>query len=517
MGKEQTSPRGSVWAAVEDDPALSSAAKLAIATLQAAGKLPVGTNRIIDSGALQDPAAQTIAAGVGRFLRIEANQVIAGSGNFDEAVVKKLWSQIVTAKEGVFDKITANMLRGGALDGQLITGATIRTAGTGPRVVLDSNGIRLENSESGTDVFRVDNSGRVTVKGSVSSSDDWSWVRLNNWVIDGETADDTAGMGLAFNRSINPSRYSGGIYLQRNKGGDLVTVVKPPSDKTKQTGDMIIANDSLDWGGYWSSLHIGRNDLQLRTGLQSSKIVMADSGVRIEQQYLRTAVIMGGKPGAAFISVCPNYDVNMGLTIDSSFVRLTTLNGGKTSGHFFGDHNGAVMFSHENGNYAKITPSGFTSTGRTKKFSMHVPRVSEERGGEVLQHKCSESPYDGIEYWNSIQLGEDGTASWDLPDYVPVIASRRAPWVAIATADRGAVNASLGRGEDVYRVHLKGEPGAQVSVLVKGARIVEIEGASGGTSTWQDLGDESVWAPDPIRESAEYADLPAHKSGPIKW
>ena len=56
MGKQQTSPKGSVWAEVEDDPALSSAAKLAIATLQAAGKLPVGTNRIIDSGALQDPS-----------------------------------------------------------------------------------------------------------------------------------------------------------------------------------------------------------------------------------------------------------------------------------------------------------------------------------------------------------------------------------------------------------------------------------------------------------------------------
>lgn len=516
MGGEQTSPKGSVWAEVEDDPTLSSAAQLAIATLQAAGKLPVGTNRIIDSGALQDPAAKAIAAGVGRFLKIEANQVIAGSGDFDEAVVKKLWSQIVTAKEGVFDKIKANMLAAGALDGQLITGATVRTANSGARVVMDANGLRLEGADGG-DTFRVSNSGHVTIKGSISSSDDWSWVKFVNWGIDGQVEDRTAGMGLAFNRSSNPYRYAGGIFLYRDTGGDLATVVKPPNYQTGQSGDMYIRRESLRWGGDWSALNVNRNDVEIYAGRRTLKLILADENTLIENQNLRTNLKMGGRAGDSYIALGPNYSVNAGLSITEHFARLVPLRGGSAHGTFFCDQNGAIMWSHDGGNFAKITREGFTSTGRTKKFSMHVPRMSEERDGKVLQHKCSESPYDGIEYWNTVQLGEDGTASWDLPDYVPAIASRRAPWAVLATAYRGSVNASLDRGENLYRVNLKGEPGATVSVLVKGARIVEVEGAAGGVSSWLDCGDESVWADDPLLNMHESGALEPHKSGPVTW
>ena len=93
---------------------------------------------------------------MGRFLKIEANQIIASNANFDEAVAKKLWSQIVTAKEGVFDKIKANMLAVGALDGQIITGATVADGRGGRgRVILDSNGLRLVSADGSTDKFRI--------------------------------------------------------------------------------------------------------------------------------------------------------------------------------------------------------------------------------------------------------------------------------------------------------------------------------------------------------------------------
>ena len=215
MGKQQTSPKGSVWAEVEDDPALSSAAKLAIATLQAAGKLPVGTNRIIDSGALQDPAAQTIAAGVGRFLKIEANQIIASNANFDEAVAKKLWSQIVTAKEGTFDKITANMLAVGALDGQIITGATVQTSGSGRgRVVLDSNGLRLVSADGSTDKFRIDAStGDIDITGRLMSKDEWSFARLSDISSTDPAGPVRYGMGLVTSRS--GTGRSGGAEMRR--------------------------------------------------------------------------------------------------------------------------------------------------------------------------------------------------------------------------------------------------------------------------------------------------------------
>lgn len=103
---------------------------------------------------------------------IDSTNAAAASGDFEvsldrispssdyaeakTAVLQEIWSRIVTAERGVFLQITTDMLEAnlitgdkiaaGAIDGQVITGATIRTAAAGARVQLDSTGLRAWNS-----------------------------------------------------------------------------------------------------------------------------------------------------------------------------------------------------------------------------------------------------------------------------------------------------------------------------------------------------------------------------------
>lgn len=517
MGKQQTSPKGSVWAEVEDDPALSSAAKLAIATLQAAGKLPVGTNRIIDSGALQDPAAQTIAAGVGRFLKIEANQIIASNANFDEAVAKKLWSQIVTAKEGVFDKIKANMLAVGALDGQIITGATVQTSGPGrSRVVLDSNGIRLVSADGATDSFRVDaRTGDIDITGRLMSKDEWSYSRLADIGVAGGGATKVRyGMGLVLNRSVAPLRYPGGIMLKQNERGELQTVVAPPASDFDVSGHLTIGNREIGWGGNAAAFSINGGKIDFQVNDRILEMYVGQAGISFQNALNDTRIVAQGQRGGAFFFAGDRHTTDNGVLADWDHWRISSVGGGRNLGFASGSNAGTYMWSKANGNYACINGDGFFTTGKTKRFSMHVPKMSEERGGAMLQHMATESPFDGIEYWNVVELDSKGEASWVLPDYVPAIASRRAPWCVFSSSDRGASSARLERGEDRFIAHVTGEPGASVSVLVKGARIVEIEGAAGGTCKWQDFGDgEAPWYT--LDLGVEGAG--PHKSGEIIW
>ena len=518
MARTQFSPKGSKWAEVEDNPALSSAAKLAAATLRAAGNLPVGTNRIIAIGDLQDPAAQTIAAGVGRFLKIEANQIIAGSGNFDEAVAQKLWTQIITAREGVFDKIKSNMIAAGALDGQQITGATIRTANSGRRVVMDANGFRIEGGQDGDDAFRIDAAtGRVTMTGGIVARDDWSWANFSDWYLVGNGGGSDLGMGIGFNRSVSPATFPGGIYLFKDQGGTLGTAVTPPHYPGRQAGRLELKPEELTWGGSVSSLDIKKDYFQISSANSGIFLNAKKSQVTLRSTYSRTNLILGTGQSSAFVHLGDSTSTATGFTAAHGWAQVCDLDGYKTHGYLTIHGNTASLWSKEGGHFVRVSSNGLTSSGKTKQFIMHVPRMSSERGGQMLRHKCSESPYDGIEYWSSLTLDDEGAGTWDLPDYVPVIASRRAPWAVLATANRGQVNATLDRGESLYRVHVNGEPGAEVSVLVKGARIVEMEGAAGGVSRWEDLGDESPWTENPVITDYGEGKFPEHEDGEIKW
>ena len=148
--------------------------------------------------------------------------------------------------------------------------------------------------------------------------------------------------------------------------------------------------------------------------------------------------------------------------------------------------------------------------GGTKKFSMYVPKMSKARGGLMLEHSATESPYDGIEYWESVKLGDAGSARWVLPDYVPAIASKKAPWIVLTSSD---ASATLDRSGDLWHVDVTGTPGETVSVLVKGARMIDIHLDASGEPSMRDSAREAPWALPPVesglapREGAGLGDL----------
>ncbi|WP_430600349.1 hypothetical protein [Brevibacterium sp. K72] len=145
---------------------------------------------------LSTVVAQTIAADVAKFLKIEVGQLLAGTATMDQATVRKLFADVVVAgmavatefigenailtgavtaskitaseelwaKIGEFVRIRTGMLEADAIDGMVITGATIQTARTGARVTQDASGIAVYDD---ADDWRV----RLTPYGSTFKGD----------------------------------------------------------------------------------------------------------------------------------------------------------------------------------------------------------------------------------------------------------------------------------------------------------------------------------------------------------
>ena len=159
-----------------------------------------------------------------------------------------------------------------------------------------------------------------------------------------------------------------------------------------------------------------------------------------------------------------------------------------TNGFYAGPNEVGMKFG--NGGYW-IDNQGTHMSGN-KKFTMRVPELTRARGGMWLSHCCTESPYDGIEYWENVEIGADGTARWELPDYVPKIASAKAPWVVFTGAEGSS--ASLDRSNPaLWVVNVKGIPGTAVPVLVKGARMIDVDVDESGEPIMRDYAREAMW------------------------
>lgn len=175
-----TAPQGSIWFRTnasgqvigqwqQTDPGIASTwtdrpvSSEVIANLDV-GKLTAGTAN------LGTAVAQKIAAASGQFIELDVSQLRALEGVLDEAVIQKLWSDVVVQRMSIaeqfigenailngavtadklyvdqafIDKLFVNELLVEALSGRTITGATVRTAASGQRVELTSdNHVRL--------------------------------------------------------------------------------------------------------------------------------------------------------------------------------------------------------------------------------------------------------------------------------------------------------------------------------------------------------------------------------------
>lgn len=446
------------------------------------GKLTAGSANIAEI------TARKIASDVGRFLEITTDQLtVTGNASFVNATAHHVWSAIVTAEQGEFEQIKAGMLaanavaadniKAGAIDGQVITGATIQTSRSQDQgLKIDSEGIRAYDGRSTNTTFQVDAStGKVKVLGEVGIQDTWSIAKFID-IIETSTGNDVGqhgdrwGVGLSMNKRSSPYRFPALVTFKddpNEKGGTLY--LQAPSDTLGSSPNL-----RLSIGGLHA--YSGKN-AKWYMNIHSSGFGAGAAGKGNFQINDYSATITVG-----------GYDAH--LYIQGDDFRLRSQNSALRS--VWGNSVNTVL-SWDGNHQVVVDQNGFRAIGG-KTFIMRVPGEWQKRH-MMLQHACTESPYDGIEYWENVELDSTGRATWVLPDYVPKIASPAAPWIALASSSATATLVRTGYGPDAapWSVEVTGAPGETVAVLVKGARQIDVWDPETDDVTFRDRSRDSVW------------------------
>jgi hypothetical protein len=475
------------------------------------GKLTAG------SASIAEVTARKIASDVGRFLEITTDQLtVTGNASFVNATAHHVWTEIITAGAGEFEQIKAGMLaansvsasniQGGAIDGQVITGATIQTERNNQRgIKIDSTGIRAYTSNGRGTSFEVDAAtGRVKVLGEVGIQDSWSIAQFID-IVENISGNDVGqrgdrwGVGLSMNSKVFPYKYPALITFKEDpsvSGGILY--LQAPSSYDNGTPNMRMATNGLSvYSGKTSTWQMNLS----RTGFGAGA---AGKGNFQVNDY-SASITVGG------------YDSH--LYIQGDNFRLRSQNSALRS--VWGNATNVVL-SWDGSHQVVVDRDGFRAVGG-KNFIMRVPGEWQKRH-MMLQHASTESPHDGIEYWENVELDSTGHATWVLPDYVPKIASPTAPWIVLTSSTASARLIRTGYGADAapWSVEVSGHPGETVAVLVKGARQVDEWDEKTDTVSLRDRSKEPVWVLPPAtaqdgedNQSVTYDDRGGYGPSPV--
>lgn len=433
------------------------------------------------SASISELAARRIAGDVGQFLQLTTSQLTVTDGaTFNDVIAKTIWTKVVNAEEGQFEKITAGMLaansvtasniRSGAIDGQVITGATIRTNAGNPRIELNSKTLTTYD-RSGNATLRIDGTtGSVKINGDLGIEDSWS--RTSFIDIEHTNPNFNSGTGLYFEDKTREFPWGGALSLVKSDGTCYIELQAPGKSDTR--AKLSVWEDSLRW---WSAdrnstFQLTPNNIVART--PDSLLNVSSFGVIL------------GKSSKPYQFFHNEYRI-----IPSGWDR----------GGLWANAN-TVCMEYDAHNQVWISSDGVHITGN-KQFTMLVPTLSKRKGGKMLGHAATESPFNGIEYWENVTLDSSGEGFWDLPEYVPFIVSPKAPVIVLTSADRGLSNATVDK--ERWRVHVSGEPGATVAVNVKAARLVPSGTGEDGEPIMRDDTDreEFLWMTPPELPSTE--------------
>lgn len=446
------------------------------------GKLTAGSANIAEV------TARKIASDVGRFLEITTDQLtVTGNASFVNATAHHVWTEIVTAGQGEFEQIKAGMLaanavtasniQAGAIDGQVITGATVQTDRRNySGIKIDAAGIRAYDARSNNTTFQVDAAtGKVKVFGNVGIQDSWSIAEFTD-IVEIQSGNDVGqrgdrwGVGILMNSKTFPYKYPA-----------LITYKEDPTN----TGGILYFQAPSSYDGGTPNMRLSTSGLHVYSGKTSAwSLGVSRSGFN------------GGAPGKGNIAV---NDYSATITVGGYNPHLY-IQGGQfwlraPQDKFRGvwSEGTATILGWAQGKQAYVDNAGFHAVGG-KNFSMRVPGEWQKRH-MMLQHASTESPHDGIEYWENIELDGEGRAVWVLPDYIPKIASPTAPWIVLTSSSASAKLVRAGYGVDAapWSVEVSGQPGETVAVLVKGARQIDEWDDETDHVSLRDRSRESVW------------------------
>ena len=445
------------------------------------GKLTAG------AASIGELAARKIASDVGRFLELTTEQLtVTGGATFNEVIAKTIWSRIVSAQQGEFEQIQAGMisansinashLQVGALDGQVITGATVQSNKASNRgIKINDDGLYVYDMSGNATVAISARTGEIEISGSVGRRDTWSVAKFND-VVDRITNTDINqlggkwGVGIVM-ESLEDDWWPGLVAISKASDGEPTLKIQAPVQKSKSS-----------------------NSPYINLTPTAIAMYMPNSGSSYAAFSFSSGGMFSSSKGWWFNAT--DQQISYGnnsktvLFVDNTTYRIRPPSWG--DGGVYG-HPQAVVMGYGSNNQVWISSDGVHITG-TKKFSMRVPRESKTRG-LWLDHSATESPYDGIEYWESVQLDGGGRATWVLPDYVPKIASKKAPWIVLTSSNATARLVQTGFGADAspWSVEVAGDPGEIVSVLVKGARMIDVDMGDDGEPVMRDYARESPW------------------------
>lgn len=435
------------------------------------------------SASINELAARKIAADTGRFLELTTDQlVVTGNASFVDLTAKHVWAKIVSAPEGEFGQIHAGMiaansissdnLQVGALDGQVITGAQIQSEKTPNRgLKLSGSGMQVYSS-NGWKALDIDaQTGDISISGRIGRRDTWSEVWFNDIVSRENGLDEyngyKRGCGLSFN-SLQDDWWDGTISLRKASTGDPSLRIQAPYPKR-------LGNES-------PSLTVGTSALSMYTPAGGgASFSFNNLGLTLQAQHVYWWMNDNG------FSFGMKSDNQGRLYVGKNKIDIQMVNESQ-SRFWANDKTTTMQFNPQNQIW--MASDGMHVYG-TKRFIMQVPALTASRGGLWLVHAATESPYDGIEYWENLTLDSEGRARWTLPDYVPRIASPKAPWIVLAS---GGARAALDRSNsEEWRVNVSGTPGETVAVLVKGARMINADVDDNGEPVMRDYARESPW------------------------
>lgn len=440
------------------------------------------------SAAINDLAARRIAGDIGKFLQLTTDQLtVTGNASFVDLTAKHVWTRIINARQGEFEKIKAGMLdansvsadniSAGAIDGQVITGATIQSDRANNRgVKIDSAGIRAYTGKSNNTSFEVEAStGKVKVLGEVGIQDTWSVAKFTD-IIEVQSGNDVGqrgdrwGVGIIMNGRTFPYKYPALITYKEdptNAGGILY--FQAPSSYDSSTPNMRLSTSGL-------SVYSGKTSAWSMNLSRSGFGAGAPGKGNIQVNDYMGSITVGG------------YDAHLYIQGDVFRLRST-----QDRWKAVWCNGNAVVMGWDQTHQAIVDRDGFRAVGG-KNFIMRVPGEWQKRH-MMLQHASTESPHDGIEYWENIKLGSDGRATWPLPDYIPKIASPTAPWVVLTSSSASAKLIQTGYGVDAapWSVDVTGHPGETVAVLVKGARQIDEWDMATDHVALRDRSKESEW------------------------
>lgn len=473
------------------------------------------------SAAINDLAARRIAGDIGKFLQLTTDQLtVTGNASFVDLTAKHVWTRIINARQGEFEKIkagmlaansvTADSLHAGAIDGQVITGASIQTDRQNNRgLKIDNSGMRVYSSNGWKSLDINARTGEIILDGRLGRRDSWSEAYFNDIVWASTNSDvgrdgNKIGVGLSFN-SLEDDWWDGALFVTKSPQG--IPSLKLHSPLRKGAG-----NNKDTPRPYIS---VGTDGINLYTGSENGSawatFAMTKYGTFLRSQNASFSVNSSG-----FMYAKNNKNL-IASAYQYAWLRSERQSEMDAGTGFYITNEQTAMGWREHGVW--VNASGVHMTG-TKKFTMRVPEVTEKTG-MWLSHSCTESPYDGVEYWENLMLDSEGRCTWELPDYVPAIASKNAPWVVLCTSGRGRLEKTgYGPGAAPWKVHVEGKPGEEVSVLVKGARIVDTSRADGEIE-WVDYARRSSWelgpeAPNDVNINSIAYTLGGGLYGPVK-